>query len=55
MQLLERAVRTEEKEENNWLKVDSAVTEADLEPQDYNVDINREVRLVLRFIFALFV
>lgn len=47
MQLLERAVRTEEKEENNWLKVEPvAVTEADLEPQDYNLDIRREVRLL---------
>ncbi|XP_066496739.1 pleckstrin homology domain-containing family A member 7 isoform X2 [Tiliqua scincoides] len=44
LQLLERAVRTEEKEENNWLKVEPvAVTEADLDPQDYNLDISREL------------
>ncbi|XP_053165443.1 pleckstrin homology domain-containing family A member 7 isoform X2 [Hemicordylus capensis] len=44
LQLLERAVRTEEKEENNWLTVEPVlVTEADLEPQDYNLDISKEL------------
>ncbi|XP_033009487.1 pleckstrin homology domain-containing family A member 7 isoform X4 [Lacerta agilis] len=44
LQLLERAVRPEHKEENNWLRVEPVlVTEADLEPQDYNLDINREL------------
>lgn len=45
LQLLERAVRPEEKEENHWLKVDPvSVTEEDLEPQHYNLDISKEVR-----------
>ncbi|XP_015280641.1 PREDICTED: pleckstrin homology domain-containing family A member 7-like [Gekko japonicus] len=44
LQLLERAVRPEEKEENNWLKVDPvSVTEEDLEPQHYNLDISKEI------------
>ncbi|CAI5763342.1 Hypothetical predicted protein [Podarcis lilfordi] len=44
LQLLERAVRPEHKEENNWLRVEPVlVTEADLEPQDYNLDISREL------------
>ncbi|XP_060118597.1 pleckstrin homology domain-containing family A member 7 isoform X2 [Heteronotia binoei] len=44
LQLLERAVRPEEKEENNWLKVDPvSVTEEDIEPQHYNLDISKEL------------
>ncbi|XP_054826715.1 pleckstrin homology domain-containing family A member 7 [Eublepharis macularius] len=44
LQLLERAVHPGEKEENNWLKVDSvSATEADLEPQHYNLDISKEL------------
>ncbi|XP_077177749.1 pleckstrin homology domain-containing family A member 7 isoform X2 [Paroedura picta] len=44
LQLLERAVRPEEKEENNWLKVDPVlVTEEDIEPQQYNLDISKEL------------
>lgn len=44
MQLLERAIRGEDKDENEWLKVQPvAVTETDLEPQDYDLDISREV------------
>lgn len=34
-----------DKEENGWLKVQALpVTELDLEPQDYDLDISREVR-----------
>ena len=47
LQLLERAVQGDrkDKEENGWLKVRAVpVTELDLEPQDYDVDISREVR-----------
>ncbi|NXY88128.1 PKHA7 protein, partial [Alcedo cyanopectus] len=44
LQLLERAIRGEEKDENDWLKVQPvAVTETDLEPQDYDLDISREL------------
>ncbi|XP_071414993.1 pleckstrin homology domain-containing family A member 7 isoform X3 [Pithys albifrons albifrons] len=44
LQLLERAIRGEEKVENEWLKVQPvAVTETDLEPQDYDLDISREL------------
>ncbi|XP_065538996.1 pleckstrin homology domain-containing family A member 7 isoform X2 [Lathamus discolor] len=44
LQLLERAVRGEDKDENEWLKVQpAAVTETDLEPQDYDLDISREL------------
>ncbi|XP_061236108.1 pleckstrin homology domain-containing family A member 7 isoform X1 [Neopsephotus bourkii] len=44
LQLLERAVRGEDKGENEWLKVQpAAVTETDLEPQDYDLDISREL------------
>ncbi|XP_075402125.1 pleckstrin homology domain-containing family A member 7 isoform X3 [Tenrec ecaudatus] len=46
LQLLERAVRGErkDKEENGWLKVQAVpVTESDLEPQDYDLDISREL------------
>lgn len=44
MQLLERAIRGEDKDENEWLKVQPvAVTETDLEPQDYDLDISREL------------
>lgn len=51
MQLLERAICTEEKEENNWLKVESVlVTEADLEPQEYNFDISKEVGLFVSLV-----
>lgn len=47
LQLLERVVQGEkkDKEENGWLKVQAMpVTELDLEPQDYDLDISREVR-----------
>lgn len=50
MQLLERAIRGEDKDENEWLKVQPiavAVTETDLEPQDYDLDISREVTLII--------
>ncbi|KAB1272124.1 Pleckstrin homology domain-containing family A member 7 [Camelus dromedarius] len=46
LQLLERAVQGERKdqEENGWLKVQAMpVTELDLEPQDYDLDISREL------------
>ncbi|NWQ74647.1 PKHA7 protein, partial [Columbina picui] len=44
LQLLERAIRGEDKDENEWLKVQPvAVTETDLEPQDYDFDISREL------------
>uniref|UniRef100_A0A8D0CEP3 Pleckstrin homology domain containing A7 n=1 Tax=Salvator merianae TaxID=96440 RepID=A0A8D0CEP3_SALMN len=44
LQLLERTVRTEQKEENHWLNFEPiTVTEADLEPQDYNLDISKEL------------
>ncbi|NXG51113.1 PKHA7 protein, partial [Psilopogon haemacephalus] len=44
LQLLERAIRGEEKDENEWFKVQPvAVTETDLEPQDYDLDISREL------------
>ncbi|XP_033917913.1 pleckstrin homology domain-containing family A member 7 isoform X3 [Melopsittacus undulatus] len=44
LQLLERAIRGEDKDENEWLKVQpAAVTETDLEPQDYDLDISREL------------
>lgn len=34
-----------DKEDNGWLKVQAMpVTELDLEPQDYDLDISREVR-----------
>ncbi|XP_025030202.1 pleckstrin homology domain-containing family A member 7 isoform X1 [Python bivittatus] len=44
LQLLERAVCTEQKMGNNWLKIEPvAVTETDLEPEDYNLDISKEL------------
>ncbi|KAM6393104.1 pleckstrin homology domain-containing family A member 7 isoform 3-T3 [Pluvialis apricaria] len=44
LQLLERAIRGEDKDENERLKVQPvAVTETDLEPQDYDLDISREL------------
>nr|XP_023419055.1 pleckstrin homology domain-containing family A member 7 isoform X1 [Cavia porcellus]XP_023419056.1 pleckstrin homology domain-containing family A member 7 isoform X1 [Cavia porcellus] len=46
LQLLERAMQGErkDKEDNGWLKVQAMpVTELDLEPQDYDVDISREL------------
>ncbi|KAK2506054.1 hypothetical protein MC885_011782, partial [Smutsia gigantea] len=45
LQLLERAMQGERKdEENGWLKVQAMpVTELDLEPQDYDLDISREL------------
>ncbi|XP_008851753.1 pleckstrin homology domain-containing family A member 7 isoform X2 [Nannospalax galili] len=46
LQLLERAVQGDrkDKEKNGWLKVQATpVTELDLEPQDYDVDISREL------------
>uniref|UniRef100_A0A672ULL1 Pleckstrin homology domain containing A7 n=1 Tax=Strigops habroptila TaxID=2489341 RepID=A0A672ULL1_STRHB len=44
LQLLERAIREEDKDENEWLKVQPvAVRETDLEPQDYDLDISREL------------
>lgn len=53
MQLLERAIRGEDKDENEWLKVQPiavTVTETDLEPQDYDLDISREVTLIMCFL-----
>jgi len=48
LQLLERAIHGGDKDENEWLKVQPvAVTEADLEPQDYDLDISREVTLII--------
>lgn len=48
LQLLERAIRGEDKDENEWLKVQPVgVTETDLEPQDYDLDISREVTLTI--------
>ncbi|XP_032976224.1 pleckstrin homology domain-containing family A member 7 isoform X4 [Rhinolophus ferrumequinum] len=46
LQLLDRAIQGErkDKEENGWLKVQAIpVTEVDLEPQDYDLDISREL------------
>uniref|UniRef100_G3UE32 Pleckstrin homology domain containing A7 n=1 Tax=Loxodonta africana TaxID=9785 RepID=G3UE32_LOXAF len=46
LQLLERAMQGErkDKEENGWLKLQAMpVTELDLEPQDYDLDISREL------------
>nr|XP_051689915.1 pleckstrin homology domain-containing family A member 7 isoform X3 [Oryctolagus cuniculus] len=46
LQLLDRAVQGErkDKEEDGWLKVQAMpVTELDLEPQDYDLDISREL------------
>ncbi|XP_068801027.1 pleckstrin homology domain-containing family A member 7 isoform X3 [Struthio camelus] len=44
LQLLERVIRGEDKDENNWLKIQPvAITETDLEPQDYDLDISREL------------
>ncbi|XP_045413553.1 pleckstrin homology domain-containing family A member 7 isoform X2 [Lemur catta] len=46
LQLLERAMQGDrkDKEENGWLKVQAMpVTELDLEPQDYDLDISREL------------
>ncbi|KAK1335915.1 hypothetical protein QTO34_003714 [Cnephaeus nilssonii] len=46
LQLLDRAVQGKRKdeEENGWLKVQAVpVTELDLEPQDYDLDISREL------------
>lgn len=40
-----------DEEENGWLKVQAVpVTELDLEPQDYDLDISREVRAGASFI-----
>lgn len=48
LQLLERAIRGEDKDENEWLQVQPVgVTETDLEPQDYDLDISREVTLTI--------
>uniref|UniRef100_A0A5F8HJV9 Pleckstrin homology domain containing A7 n=1 Tax=Monodelphis domestica TaxID=13616 RepID=A0A5F8HJV9_MONDO len=44
LQLLERAMQGGEKDEDGWLKVQATpVTEMDLEPQDYDIDISREL------------
>ncbi|XP_074131267.1 pleckstrin homology domain-containing family A member 7 isoform X2 [Sminthopsis crassicaudata] len=44
LQLLERAMQGGEKDEDGWLKVRATpVTEMDLEPQEYDIDINREL------------
>ncbi|XP_028915581.1 pleckstrin homology domain-containing family A member 7 isoform X2 [Ornithorhynchus anatinus] len=44
LQLLERAMRGEEKDENGWLKIQTfPVTEMDVEPEDYDLDISREL------------
>lgn len=54
MQLLERAIRGEDKNENEWLTVQAvAVTETDLEPQDYDFDISREVTLIIFCLLCL--
>lgn len=52
LQLLDRAVHGERKDkENGWLKVQAMpVTELDLEPQDYDLDISREVRAGSSFV-----
>lgn len=53
LQLLDRAVHGErkDKEENGWLKVQAMpVTELDLELQDYDLDISREVRAGSSFV-----
>lgn len=46
LQLLERAAQGDRKDkEDGWLKVQATpVMELDLEPQDYDLDISREVR-----------
>ncbi|XP_026524117.1 pleckstrin homology domain-containing family A member 7 isoform X6 [Notechis scutatus] len=44
LQLLERAMRTEQKMGDNWLKIDPVtVTETDIEPEDYKLDISKEL------------
>ncbi|XP_070620374.1 pleckstrin homology domain-containing family A member 7 isoform X11 [Erythrolamprus reginae] len=44
MQLLERAMCTEQKMGDNWLKIDSvAATDTNLEPEDYKLDISKEL------------
>ncbi|XP_043828430.1 pleckstrin homology domain-containing family A member 7 isoform X8 [Dromiciops gliroides] len=44
LQLLERVMQGGEKDEDGWLKVKATpVTEMDLEPQDYDIDISREL------------
>ncbi|KAL7992152.1 hypothetical protein Chor_016408 [Crotalus horridus] len=44
LQLLERAICTEQKMGDNWLKIDPvAVTETDLEHEEYNLDISKEL------------
>ncbi|XP_078004768.1 pleckstrin homology domain-containing family A member 7 isoform X4 [Phascolarctos cinereus] len=44
LQLLERAMQGGEKDEDGWLKVQATpVTEMDPEPQDYDIDIDREL------------
>lgn len=52
LQLLDRAMQGERKDqENGWLKVQAMpVTELDLEPQDYDLDISREVRAGASFV-----
>ncbi|XP_026562290.1 pleckstrin homology domain-containing family A member 7 isoform X6 [Pseudonaja textilis] len=44
LQLLERAMRTEQKIGDNWLKIDPVtITETDIEPEDYKLDISKEL------------
>lgn len=52
LQLLERAAQGDRKDkEDGWLKVQATpVLELDLEPQDYDLDISREVRTGASFV-----
>lgn len=54
LQLLERAAQGDRKDkEEGWLKVQATpVMELDLEPQDYDLDINREVRIGASFVLS---
>lgn len=54
LQLLERAAQGDRKDkEEGWLKVQATpVTELDLEPQDYDLDINKEVRIGASFMLS---
>lgn len=54
LQLLERAAQGDRKDkEEGWLKVQATpVTELDLEPQDYDLDINKEVRTGASFMLS---
>jgi hypothetical protein len=54
LQLLERAAQGDRKDkEEGWLKVQATpVMELDLEPQDYDLDISREVRIGASFMLS---